>query len=972
MSSVFRRFAVAACLFTLLLLPAPAAAQQGTADLRGRVVDAQGGVLPGVNVILRDEDSGMYRETVTNADGTFFVSALRPGSYEVTAELSGFRKFVQSGVHAQVGKTTALEVVLQVGGLAEAVTVTSDAPLVDVTSKEVGGNIESRELIELPSINRNFIGFVGLLPGIVPNISTESFGSDSISVNGGDTRYNNYLLDGAANNDDVIGQRAGSQARTPLESVQEFQVLTGQFDAEFGRTTGAVVNAVTKQGTNVFRGSAFGFFQDASLTTRDFFARKFDLEKPDTKKQEFGGTLGGPIIRNKAHFFGSIERVLIDEGVTINITSHPEFNATTTEQTRVWNSVVRFDHQINSSNTWGVRWLRESSPQRNQIIGSVTLDASREEFDVDQTVVATLNTVLGATRVNSLRLAFTQEDVAFANPCFNGNGQDQAACPPTLSYQTFTTGQNAVAQARVNNSFQLENTLSWFVPGRRGDHDVKFGVQYQYVTQDFSNQGSSNGVFSFASDRLFDASDPTTYPERFTIRVPGPQNFFQKGHYVSAFAQDKWRVNSRLTLSLGLRYDVDILPIDESRNPFFTFEDGSYPIDYNNLGPRVGFAYDLNDDGKTVLRGGYGLFFNSTRVGQVSGFISDGPISDSFTVSLPLNGVDPGPSNGQFPTDPFLVNGPVVNRALLNQLFPPGSSVPNGGSFSVDNPDRRTQYAHQVSLGAERQLTDTLSVSADYIRVSTRAILMNKDLNPGLRTSTSRTARLVRINPEYPGGVFTQINVGETDYDALQIGLEKRFASNWSGRVSYTLSKGRGNFGGSGTPTSGFQLLDDMRLELSEGPLDTDRRHNLVFAGSVLVPRTGGLTVSWVARALSGAPFTLTDSTTDPDRNGSFSEPLAAGTYSGEGEDAITVEADEQRNGARGPGFFQLDMRVGYRVRLPGERTLDVFGEMFNVTDRANFSNPTGNRRSGNFLVLTDLVTGGVPRTGQFGVRIGF
>ena len=147
---------------------------------------------------------------------------------------------------------------------------------------------------ELPSVNRNFIGFVGLLPGIVPNISTESFGSDAVVVNGTDSRNNNFLVDGANNNDDVIGQRAGTQARTPIEAIQEFQVLTHQFDAEFGRTTGAVINAITKQGTNRFRGSAFSFFQDAALTEKDFFAKQNNLAKPDTKQTQFGGTIGGP------------------------------------------------------------------------------------------------------------------------------------------------------------------------------------------------------------------------------------------------------------------------------------------------------------------------------------------------------------------------------------------------------------------------------------------------------------------------------------------------------------------------------------------------------------------------------------------------------------------------------------------------------------------------------------------------------
>ncbi|MEX1184525.1 MAG: hypothetical protein WEF86_15045, partial [Gemmatimonadota bacterium] len=441
-----------------------------------------------------------------------------------------------------------------------------------------------------------------------------------------------------------------------------------------------------------------------------------------------------------------------------------------------------------------------------------------------------------------------------------------------------------------------------------------------------------------------------------------------------AFAQDKWQMNRRLTVSLGMRYDVDVLPLREENNPFFAFDGpDDYPVDANNFGPRVGAAYDLGGNGTTVLRGGYGLFYNSTRIGQLSGIVSDGPFSDSFIVNFPVNGVDPGPSNGQLPSHPLLVNGPVVNWELLTALFPPGSTVPNGGSFSIDNPDRGNHYAHEVSAGIERQLRSDMAVSAEYIHVATRGVLMSRDLNPGLRTSTSRTARLVRIHPEFPAGVFTQINAGETDYDALQLAVEKRFSSNWSSRVSYTLSRGHGNFDGTGSgPSSPYQLLDDMRLALNGGPLDTDRRHNLVISGSALVPRTGGLTVSWIARALSGSPFTLTDSSSDPDRNGVFQEPLESDSYSGEGPDAITVDFDSERNGARGPAFFQIDTRIGYRLRLGEGRTLDVFGELYNLTNRANFANPTGNRRSSNFLVLTDLRDGAVPRTGQIGIRFGF
>ena len=445
-------------------------------------------------------------------------------------------------------------------------------------------------------MNRNFVGFVGLLPGVIPSISTESFGSDSITVNGQDPRNNNYMLDGANNNDDVIGQRAGTQARTPIEAVQEFQVLTNQFDAEFGRTNGAIINAVTKQGTNAFRGTAFAFFQDAGMTAETYFVKKSDtdnLTKPETSQQQFGGVIGGPIVQNRAHFFGSVERVRADEGIAVVIPARPDLNGSTTEETRVWNTIARFDHQVNPSNTWGVRWLREYSPQFNQIIDPAAntlaaLGNAREEDDLDQTVVASLNTVLGNTRVNTLRLGWTQEDVTFANACFNGNGRDQAACQPTLTYQTFADQQSAVAQARVNDAFQIEDTLSWFLPGWHGDHDVKVGVQWQYSQSRNDTQDNSNGTFTFGmSNAPFDAANPRTYPDRFSIRVPGPGGSFNKSKYFATFVQDKWKLNNRLTLSLGLRYDLEVIPVPEIDNPLFASPE-DYPVDKNNFQPRLG------------------------------------------------------------------------------------------------------------------------------------------------------------------------------------------------------------------------------------------------------------------------------------------------------------------------------------------------------------------------------------------------
>ena len=965
-------------------------AQQGTTEMRGRVLDTQGAVLPAVAVTVRNQETGMFRETLSGQDGTYFVGGIVPGRYEIVAELQGFKKFSRRDIDLELGKTATVDIPLEVGALSETVNVTSETPILDVTSKEVGGNITTRELVELPTINGNFVGFVGLLPGIVPTISTESFGSDSITVNGQDPRNNNYMLDGGNNNDDVIGQRAGTQARTPIEAIQEFQVITNQFDAEFGRTTGAIVNAVTKSGTNSWKGSAFENYQDADLTGKDYFAKKNGSAKPDTQYQRLGGTIGGPLIRDKAHFFFSLERFIIDEGVTINIPTRPNFNTTTTEKTRVWNTVIRGDHQLNANNTWGVRWLREASPQYNQIIDNVTLDASREEFDVDQTVVGSLNTVFSSTKVNAVRLSWTRENVAFANPCFNTNGRDMTKCEPTLAFQTYTTQQDNTAQSRINDGIQLDNTFTWFVPGKRGDHDIKLGAQYEYVGAANVNQGNMNATFGFArSDGPFDANSFFTYPDTLTIRVGGESRFYELAHYVSGFAQDKWRFSPRLTLSLGLRYDLEVTPIPETDDPLTG--DGNYPVDKNNIQPRLGFSYVVGGNGSRLIRGGYGRFFEKTHFELIGGLYTGTPFTSSFTRTFPLTGADPNPRQGLRPTEPLLANGPVLNRAAIEAMFPPGSLLRNTGA-SWDNPDRRVPRTDQVTVGYQHQFGPRVSVSADYVHASSRDMLMSLQLNPTLRATTAVTSPNIRQSSAildaataelrqkygssfgaFTGGVTMPVNLGKTEYDALMLQLDKRFSENYSARVSYTLAHSRGNTSGAGVAGSNYQVLDDMHLELNEGSTNFDQRHNFVVSGTALVPRTGGLNFSWVARALSGTPFSLTNGNIDQDRNGTSAEPLTPGDYTGTGADAYTVKGYKaERNGAYGPGFFQADLRAGYRFNLGHTRRLNAFVDVFNVTDHVNYLNPSGNQASPTFLVLTAYSTSNTPRKVQIGARFEF
>jgi outer membrane receptor protein involved in Fe transport len=967
-------------------------AQEGTSTLRGVVVDQSGSVIPGATVSVANQATGLNRRSMTtNSDGEYVFTSLIPGSYRITIEAQGFKKTTQENFLLAVGETRELKIALQAGGVNETVNVTAEAPIIATTSKEIGGHINQRTLVELPTITRNFIGFVGLLPGVVPNISTESFGSDSININGQDSRNNNFLLDGANNNDDVIGQRAGGQTRTALETVQEFQVLTNQFDAQYGRTSGAIINAITKSGTNQFHGSGIGFFQDGAFNAKNRFGVLNNAESPEIHLRQFGGTIGGPIKRDFAHFFFGIERTTIAEGVVVNIPARPEFNTTTTEDTKALNTSIRLDMQPAQNHQIAGRWVREHSPQFNQIIPivvganslDVTLDARREEDDTDQTVVGSWTAVVTPNLLNDLRINFTQEDVAFANPAFN-SGQSMAELPPTLLFPSFAAQQSNVAQARVNNSYRLADTVNW----TRSSHSFKFGLEYNYVTADNLTEDSLNGQFTFPTNLPFNAADPRTYPERLQIRVPGAQKFVVIAHNPSVFAQDAWKVNRNLTLNLGLRYDYESISHDK-----------------NNFSPRVGFAYDLGGEGKTVIRAGFGYFYQNTPFELITAFRTARPLSDSFIRAFPLNTADPGPRAGQFPTDPTLVKGPVIDRALIQSLVGSGLLLPNP-TPTVDQKDRRMAYSRSVSAGFQRQLAPSLALTVDYIHQDAIDQLISVNLNAGTRATTdsaSAITRRYRTLGEVIDNTFVEvdtkffrdqpfstvnvtnvtsiINEGRAKYDALQVSLDKRLSRGLDFKLSYTLSKGRGNTSGNGVQAAGFQLLDDLRLDLSEGPSAFDRRHNFVFSGYYEIPRTRGLIVSGVLRSLSGSPFTIINSRVDADQNGINNDPLPAGNYTNSrtfpnGETlTFNFENEGGRNGARNPGFLTADMRLAYKYNITERINAGFTFDIFNIANRTNFEGPSGDFQAGanvNFLLPTLISANSTPRTLQLGFRVSF
>jgi hypothetical protein len=1011
-----RRLFLGSSLLVLLWAAAPALAQQGTAQLTGKITDAQGGVLPGVNMIITNEDTGVVRETVSTAEGTYVAPQMVPGRYRITAKMEGFKGLDRREVVLVIGQTTTIDLQMEVGGLAETLTVTGEAPLVDVTSSEIGGHISANELNDIPSINRNYMALIGNVPGTVFVPSAE-FLNDTFQANGQVADANNVVFDGAGNTDEQRGSNVGGQTRAANESIAEVQIITNQFDAEWGRASGAVINAVTKSGTNNITGSAFNFYTSKAMTNKDYFAKAFGEEKPEVGKKEWGGTIGGPIVRNKLHYFFSLERINIARNFSNTFTNRPDLNVTTASEESAWNTLIRVDHQLTNQHTWAYRWLREVAPQFGRLDGSgETLSSYGDETDLDQTHVFNVTSVLSDTKVNTFRVGAVIEDTVHANPawralssdyarcvpCPDNAGLDQALAPPRLDYDQFDIQAATTMDYSIQRGYSVANTMSWFVPDAKGRHDIKFGAQWTRTWLTNPNWSNMNGSYVFRgnADRAFNPADPRTYPERLNIRVPGPRTSDMTMHVGEFFIQDKWQVKPGLTLSLGVRYDLEYYPYDiDPGNPLFP-DKSKPPVDTNNYAPRIGFIWNPDGANQSVVRGGYGMFYDRTLLGQLESLQFNTKYARSFDANFPQASRDLGPSQGNFPTDPTLNSGRVdiltpAVRAYINSVYPPGTVQRNTGMVTWDSPNRKQPVFHQFSFGYEREVLTGLSVAADYIRMSGRDMFLNPNLNIALGVDTVRDGPRVSPVPD-PFGILAQSTVpgeapwatgttvrllstdhGYNEYDALNLSVEKRYGNNYSIRGAYTRSYSRGVSAAQGD-TPQLQTGTDLHLDEYEARASSSRRHNLVMSGRMEIPKTHGVTLSGMLRMLSGTFFTLQDDTIDRDRNRINFDPLPAGTYDPFPEGGAhvyrNVETNGRRNGAEGPGFVQLDMRVGYRARIGGRRSLDIFYEMFNVTDRANFTNPGGNMRDrGSFLVLNGLVgSTGFPRQSQIGLRLGF
>jgi outer membrane receptor protein involved in Fe transport len=988
-------------LAAVLSLATAAFTQQARSALSGIVVDPAGLPLPGVTVSVRNVATGISRETVTAETGRFVFNSVTPGTYDATFALASFKTLRREAIELAVGQEVTLNIALELGGVEETVTVTGETPMLDLKSKELGGNVNTDDFSTLPTQNRSFVMFASLLPGVVPNPSTESTASDSLFINGQDDNNNGFYVDGADNSDDVIGARAGAQTRTAIEAIQEFQVLTSQFDAEFGRTQGGILNAITKSGSNDVHGVGFYYFQDSDINSRNIFTERAGLDNPDSHVDLLGGVLGGPIIRDRAHFFVSYERITPNRGVTNTFETRPELNYSISEDTLIRNYIIKGDLQVTNNNKFSVRVLREYSPQFNQAVplqtAQPTLEALREEDDTDTNFIASYESIVSDQGFNNLRFSITREDVSFANPGFNDGGQSfetQRGLDVSEFHPGVLDGASDVAQSRVNQSYQVDDTFSLFVPGMGGDHNMKFGVNYSHRTETFSNFGTANGQFTFDTDRPFDPNDIETYPEFFNLRVGGPSgdpaDAIPSNDVYGLFYQDDWTLSSRLTLNLGLRWDKEEITPDN-----------------NNFSPRLGFVYDLSGEGRTAVRGGYGRFYERFQLGDNvswSGFFQDAILLNGGVFTrFPDSG-----SDKQLFFDLARQNGITDLQGLRDLLVDMLEQTGTGGPLfnsqpTVDNPDRIAPHVDTLSVGIQHELAENVSIGADYIHTKNSDIRVAVDLNPFSTAAGGRPnisildgQRLTNM-----GQILSSMNAGEATYDGLQLSVQRRFRDSglgrYSARASYTFAKQSGNMR-AGSPDNVESLRFQTRTETGynfdtgewigempqlnlDDPRNTDRPspwhrdHNFVGSWSWNVPRTSfagstdGLYFTGTFRYMSGDHYTL-EQVARGDNNQRLVAP--AGTYTAtiDSDIALTTEFDGKQNGATLPDFARLDFSFRYAIPIHQDWSLTVSADIFNVTDRVNWANAGSTLTDTSALLIPTAVF--QPREYQFGLRFEF
>ncbi|MEP6718595.1 MAG: TonB-dependent receptor, partial [bacterium] len=870
-------------LFVLLAVPTYAQAIRG--DIEGKVVDEQGRVVPGATVTATHKGTGATRTATTNDSGEYALTNLEPGKYDLTVESANFSKALAKDFELNVGAKVTQNFELKPGEVTATVEVTSEGNPIETTTSELGRNITPTEVQNLPLLNRTFASLSLIAPEGRPvgTFDPTKTHVGNVAFSGGDGRQVDVNVDGGDNKDNVVGSLLQNFA---YESIQEFQVLQHRWTAESGRSVGGVVNVISKSGTNALHGSGFLNFRNQSLRAKDFFEKQTTDPKPKYDREEFGGSIGGRIIKDKLFFFGAIEKfrerqnLLVNPALLPQIAAIPGVTASPTIPLP-YNDIlltVKIDHHLSDKQTMFYRYAFQKNDSPNDqfdggqpadLLGGNTNNNKLTSFVVNHTYT------LSPRVVNQFSFQFQD----FTNEILGVTDQ------PNIVFPQVQSGANVnVPQQTKERKFQFRDDISVL----RGKHAMKFGVNYIHtlLTGFFFFGANGHQVFFFDDPLVIKNNVPSPncpgststtlvscYPQGFATPGAVKEITFSTGagdtsqppfHQLALYFQDDYKVTPRLTLNLGLRWDANIkILVDQTNNrtmrllgklnnaraQAITGADlTKTTTSYKEFQPRLGFAWDVNGTGRTVIRGGYGIFYDQIFQ-NLTLFAKQQSNPTIYQTVLDLNALSTVGS-GQTAAFRFGVD-PLPVPAVVNN-----TELEFGGFGRINDPLLKDPYVQKWSLGVETKLGQSYVLSSDYVHTLGTHENRVANINPRIRNICD--AGFPGSNPASPlcvrgtstrffdkafvdaglgAGRLEQINMftatNRSLYDSWVTTLRRR-TRHTQFSASYVLSSSR-SWGGQPTASysgNGIAIALENQFKAGEfGPTRIDERHRIVAGG---------------------------------------------------------------------------------------------------------------------------------------------
>ncbi|HET6932346.1 MAG TPA: carboxypeptidase regulatory-like domain-containing protein [Candidatus Acidoferrum sp.] len=1022
-----RYFRLALIPFLMLVFVLPACAQVTTADLTGRVLDPKGLAVVGATISVISRDTGAKRDAVSGDDGGFGVPLLPVGQYRVTVSKAGFATAAYDPIELVVGQKVNLEVNLKLGSPSEIMEVTGEAPLVESSSSQIQGSLTPLEVANLPVVDRNFAGLMTLIPGVRPaeNFDPTKTRSGNVTVNGSDGRAIDYNVDGGDNKDNVIG---GIVQNYTMEGIQEFNVVTDRYTAESGRAVGAVVNVISKSGTNNYHGTLFGLFQNSGLNSEPFTATG---PNPKFHRYQYGGSVGGPVKKDKLFFFGAFEQKREPGNLSVDPSAFAELTALATADSNLAAPVsqlpfpyiddlvtVKMDWHISDKQSVSARYGREKWTNPNDQLGSpFVTDLSQTNTDVNQfhSLVLSHNYVISPSKINTFTVQFqdffngilpapgrtfslpTENGGTAVNPeiCFKPNPGCGGGAPEV------EVGQNVnVPQTTFIRKYQFRDDFNW----THGAHSMHFGANYIYLAKLGGSFffGANGYQVTFLQDPSVILGNPATYPEGLATPGAVQELTFNTGsgstaqppaHSVGLYYQDDYKVNRRLTLNLGLRWDANpkFLVPQLSNDPLTTNRAIAALLQVKNAGisdpvaadglarvndlvgnesllrrntaswkefqPRVGFAWDATGSGKVIVRGGFGIARDQVFQNLTLFAIQEGNPTLYQTVLDLTNSPGPActPAPGGTPTTDLCQFQFGVTPLPSPNVVP--SQLTAGGTGRIIDPRLDDPWSEQASIGAAWQTSNDYAISVDYYHVlgthEPRVLQMNPKLSslcdPAYPTANPADARcingaktrLLDVAFEDAGlgiGRLGELRDYSTNtrslYDGINVALKKRFSRNFMFQASDVISWSRG-WGGLPTSSyggSGLNITPEREFLSGEfGPTNFDERNRFTASGIFNLPH--GFEVAPSFQASSGRPYTaLAGGDIDGDGRSTIDRACADGTN--------TLGCKEfPVNSFRGKAFVEFDLRAAYVFKIRENMRFRIIWEMYNIGNRNNSCN---------------------------------